>query len=135
MREKLDKRAFEKMLISVSLILIGGIFYCNLKSNTLINELFDKLFFIKKYNHNSSFMSFMYNWGCDLIWVCSFYLMISAFCKHNYSVIIVLIVSISYELSQILVSNLGTFDFLDIIFQTLSVGILFSFYKYIRKEE
>ena len=134
MREKLDKQALVKIIISFGLILIGGFFYCNLKTGTIINELFDDFFLIRKQKHDSLFLFFMFNWGCDLIWASSFYLMLSAFCKHKYSFVLTLIFSIIYELSQRFICRLGTFDIIDLIVQTLCIVTLFIFFKKVRKE-
>lgn len=134
MRKDFNKHTVIRIVISFLLILVGGFAYCNLKSNTIINVLFDKYLLIEKHNHNSTILLFMYNWGIDFVWICSFYLMLSAFCKHKVSLVISLTISISYEISQLLIKTLGTFDVLDIVAYIIGAVSLYVFYKYFRKE-
>lgn len=130
-----DKTKIIKLVISLVLLLIGIFFYCNLKSQTFINEIFDDFFVIQKLDCNTPILRFMYNWGCDILWVSAFYLTLSVVCERNLSTVIVLVVSIIYEFSQLFIKKMGTFDIIDIIVEVISVLLLYCFFKFWREEE
>ena len=134
MRDEIDANAKIRLVISLIIILLGGFLYCNLKSDTFINQYFDQFLLIKKYNHNNLFLFFIYNWGFDIIWVISFYLMLSVFCKHKYVLIITLFCAIAFEFLQLVFNRLGTFDILDLAFEIICIAVLFLFFIYFRKE-
>jgi len=130
-----DKTKVIKLIVSFVLLVIGIFLYCNLKSKTFINELLDDLFLVQKLEHNTPALRFMYNWGCDIIWVSAFYLTLTVVCKKNVGLVIVLVVSIIYEFSQLFISNMGTFDIIDIVLEVISVFLLHFFFLFNRKED
>ena len=116
-------------------MLIGLVLYCNFKSGTFINLFFDKIFLIKRVNHASPFAGFIYNWGFDIIWSISFFLLLSCFCKNKTALIIILIIIVCFEIFQLFFNNYGTFDYFDLLFESLSIMIIYSVFKIEGKEE
>ena len=135
MQTNFDKTSFVKIFASLSLLIVGAIIYCNFKSNPIIYYFLDPFLLKKKFSHNTDLTIFIYNWGCDIIWCCAFYLMLSVFCKNTNVFFIIFIVSTAYEIAQLFNNKLGTFDVLDILIDTISITVMFCFFKYVRKED
>lgn len=91
-----DKTKVIKLIISAGLLVIGIFLYCNLKSKTFINEVFDDFFLVQKLEHNTPTLRFMYNWGCDIIWASAFYLTLTVICEQNFSLNLVLEIRVDF---------------------------------------
>ena len=125
-----------RIITSICLLFIGLLFYCNLKSDTIITKAFSPYLIIKISNQSVVF-DFIKNWGCDIIWSSSFYILLSAFYPIKSSLIIVSLFSLIIEMLQMFLPVLGTFDCLDIFFEILFVILIYLIDKtiYVRRKK
>lgn len=135
MRCNFNRVTIIKVFVSFVIILLSGIAYCNFKSNTIINTIFDRYFLVKKIDYNTPILLFINNWGFDIAWIVSFYIMLNAFCYNKLTFILTLLSSLYYEISQCFFKNLGTFDLFDILIEVVCILIIYYLFRHFEKEK